>query len=340
MADAYYFSTPAMLPLDGANNATTFPNYGWNKTVFTPIGAAQISTLQSKYGGASLYLNGAAYLASPLGEIELSTGDFTVEMWVRVTDLASFRGFFLYGDAGSNGGRVQLGLQTVGAIQLYVQDDGGGSSGVQSANGTIVANTWYHIAAQRVGTTLNLYLDGTLVGSNANVSIAPGRSTYLGIARQGGVIQYFAGHIDDVRITKGMARYSANFTPPAAHDIGQLAIVKRLPSLPFMIVATGLPITNFKYSIGTYLLADTIHGGKGILSGTVKEAGSPDIPVMRKVRLHRKIDGMAVRETWSKLDGSYSFKNIAMQPYYVIGFDHTGNLNAVIKDSIVPELMP
>lgn len=84
--------------------------------------------------------------------------------------------------------------------------------------------------------------------------------------------------------------------------------------------------------------ADAWHGGKGVISGTVKESGSPAAPVVRRVRLYRKVDGLLVRETWSDAAGNYSFPNIAVQLYYVLSFDHLGNYNAVVKDSITPEV--
>lgn len=90
---------------------------------------------------------------------------------------------------------------------------------------------------------------------------------------------------------------------------------------------------------GVTFLRDTYHSGNGKILGTVKESGTPDLAVRRRVRLHRKIDGMLIREVWSADDGSYAFLNVAIQPYYVTSHDHTGNYNAVIKDSIVPVVM-
>lgn len=87
-------------------------------------------------------------------------------------------------------------------------------------------------------------------------------------------------------------------------------------------------------------IADVIHGGRGIIRGTVKEATtSGEIALMRRVRLHRKIDGMLIRETWSDASGNYEFREIVIQAYYITSFDHTGQHNAVIKDSITPEVM-
>lgn len=86
---------------------------------------------------------------------------------------------------------------------------------------------------------------------------------------------------------------------------------------------------------------EAYYSGYGVIAGTVKEAGSPDLPVKRRVRLYRKQDGVLIKETWSAADGTYQFDRIAQGIlYYVISFDHTGNFNAVIKDSITPDVMP
>lgn len=106
------------------------------------------------------------------------------------------------------------------------------------------------------------------------------------------------------------------------------------------LVTSAQPLVAPKAVANAVLLRDVAHGGKGRIAGTVKEASTPEHGVKRRVRLHRKIDGMLTRETWSKPDGTYLFENIMIQPYYVVAFDHTGNYNGVIKDSIVPELMP
>lgn len=104
------------------------------------------------------------------------------------------------------------------------------------------------------------------------------------------------------------------------------------------LVQLGSPPITLRTPTTVTLLHDMNFGGPGTITGTVKEAGTPDAPVVRRVRLHRKIDGLLVRETWSAADGSYRFDRILIQPYYVVSFDHLGNFNAVIKDSIVPEV--
>ena len=83
--------------------------------------------------------------------------------------------------------------------------------------------------------------------------------------------------------------------------------------------------------------------GKGIgrVRGTVKQKGTPDAPVYRKVRLVRERDGVLVRELWSNpITGAYSFDYIdELQTWTVISYDHTGAFRAVVADGQVPELI-
>jgi hypothetical protein len=106
------------------------------------------------------------------------------------------------------------------------------------------------------------------------------------------------------------------------------------------IIQCGLADRTNHSIFPSSLAVDTYHGGRYKILGTVREAATPiDVPVVRKVRLHRKIDGMMIRQTWSAADGTYSFSDIASQLYYVVSFDHLANYNAVVKDAITPEAM-
>lgn len=104
------------------------------------------------------------------------------------------------------------------------------------------------------------------------------------------------------------------------------------------IIRIGTPSIVYKSLPPPTLLRPIIHGGFGLITGSVKESGVPENPVARRVRLHKKLDGLLVRDTWSKEDGSYEFRGVEIQEYYVIAYDHTGNYNAVIKDSITPDI--
>jgi len=84
-----------------------------------------------------------------------------------------------------------------------------------TAAGTIAVDTWYHVAASREGTSLRVFIDGVLVNTSTNSN-----NMNFGRLRVGSngsnTGEWFHGWMDELRITKGVARYTANFTAPTA----------------------------------------------------------------------------------------------------------------------------
>jgi hypothetical protein len=96
------------------------------------------------------------------------------------------------------------------------------------------------------------------------------------------------------------------------------------------------PVGSGKLS-AKHFTGDTAYGGRGRIEGTVKEKGTPDVPVARQVWLIAEVTGTVIRETWSAPDGSYVFDYIDHRyKYTVVAFDHTGNYRAVIADNLAP----
>lgn len=93
--------------------------------------------------------------------------------------------------------------------------------------------------------------------------------------------------------------------------------------------------------IGATQIADTEFGGNGRVYGTVERKNTPaNVPLRRRVRLHRSRDGMLVRETWSKANGSYEFKGISMQyEYDTIAWDNEMSYRSVVANNLKPEAM-
>lgn len=110
------------------------------------------------------------------------------------------------------------------------------------------------------------------------------------------------------------------------------------------LCAASSPVPVFcTYRLPDLLTArDVEFGGIGRIAGTVKEDGTPDVPVHRRVRLHREQDGLLVREVWSHpTTGAYSFDHIdTTKRYTVITYDYEHDYRAVIADNITPEAMP
>ena len=218
-------ASPASLLLNFTNGGTIDVH---STTVLETVGNAQISTSVKKYGNASLSFNGTSqYLVSPADSASSTSynfgaGDWTVEGW------------FYPASTGTRLGGVLVGYGTT-AAQSSVQIDFAANNTVigsmyssssaysSTASGTYSANTWQHVAVVRSGANVTCYLNGsggtsTSVGSNiANYSSGNTR-IYVGTIL-GGV--YFNGSMDDLRVTKGFARYTANFTAPTTGLLGQ-----------------------------------------------------------------------------------------------------------------------
>lgn len=219
IGDASFDSVSLLLHMDGSNGNTTFTDSSKNALTVTANGNAQISTAQSKFGGASGAFDGAGDWLSGTQSFLVGTGDFTIEAWIYTSSVSGDQEVFCICDPSNNAAsNILFEVNNGGAIRGSVRD---GSGGVQlditSSTSPILTNTWQHIAFVVSGSSGVLYVDGI---SKANGTISGSRSqneTAFRIGRLTAAIpRDFNGYIDDIRITKGVARYAANFTPPTA----------------------------------------------------------------------------------------------------------------------------
>jgi len=198
-------------------NGAIFDNTA--KNVLETLGNAQISTTQSKWGGTSMSFpaTNGNYLISPPNQQNFlfGTGNFTVEAWVYPTAFTNTAsGAFGYG---LSGGYVDWNLEisTSGAV-LYIDND----AGRFTSSSNLSANTWTHLCVVRTNTGVTMYFNGVSVGSYNTVNNISGSSTsarlYVGTGAQVPGSRQFVGFIDDLRVTKGVARYTTNFTPPTS----------------------------------------------------------------------------------------------------------------------------
>ena len=214
--DPNYSSVSLLLNGNGTNGSTTFTDSSSYGHTVTPVSDAQISTTQSKFGGASIYLDGSGdCLSLPDDEsaFNFGTGDFTIECWIYWVGGAygivfSQRHAYDTNNTGMSW-RIDDANDTIGFWH------GNGLDGFGTPNNVISKNTWTHIALTRNGSTFTIWVNGQSEATNtitANMIYYPpviGRS-------QGVLGEYLNAYLDDYRITKGVARYTSNFTPPTA----------------------------------------------------------------------------------------------------------------------------
>jgi len=213
--DPYWNQTVLALPMSGTNGSTTFVDLR-GKTV-TAAGSASISTTQSKFGGSSAYFDGTDdYLSLSTGpDFDFGTGDFTIDVYAY---LGSYTGttdktlLMKYTSWSTDVDFYLVVKVTTGIIKFGAGDN---LPLVLVSNNAISLNTWTHIAVVRNSGVTKLYVDGIAQTSTHTGSvIIPNGSTTLRIGSYNGSSEFWNGYIDDLRVTKGVARYTSNFTPP------------------------------------------------------------------------------------------------------------------------------
>ena len=172
------------------------------------VGNAQISTAQSKFGGSSMFFDGTGDWLTMRGSVDFAfgTGDFTMECWAYNTNSTQPQYLFMVDATGGISFGFESGSFVLGRRATAID---------LSYTYTIPINSWVHYAVTRSGTTARLFINGVQVASNTNSL----NYTVTGNTAVGGVPTTsvsFYGYIDDFRITKGFARYTANFVPPTS----------------------------------------------------------------------------------------------------------------------------
>ena len=195
----------------GMSNGAIYDNTMLNN--LETAGDAQISTSVFKYGTGSLKFDGTGdYLTTPNKALfSFGTGDFTIEMWVYPQSFAVYNTLIearSVGTASSYGLFIDI---TTGKIYWY------DASGVQLSSSGLTLNTWAHVAVSRTSGVLKLFIAGVQVYSAANTNAQNPTGAFV-VGRNIELFSpiYFNGYIDDLRVTKGIARYTTTFTPPTA----------------------------------------------------------------------------------------------------------------------------
>jgi hypothetical protein len=219
--DPNFSQVSLLLHCNGANASTTFTDSSPTPKTVTPVSTVQISTEQSKWGGASALFNGTSdYFNVASGtSCAFGTGDFTIEFWMYATDNAANHGIYdSRGEAGNAAGGIYILITT--SDRLLVEING---SQVLSCSSGVTINAWHHIALTRAGDQNRIFLDGVLkqTATNSTTLLCGAGYPEIGVyPNHAGA--FYKGYLDDIRVTKGLARYVSAFTPPTAEfpDIG------------------------------------------------------------------------------------------------------------------------
>ena len=211
---------------DGSDGSSVFTDASQYAHSLTRSGV-KVDTDQSMFGGGSALYQGTTgqYIqADDSSDWNFGSGDFTIDLWAYFNSVGAESTFICQWSQSAGNGSWLLRRVVSGGSKLQLDyRTSGGNNKTASANWTPSTGTWYHIAVVRSGTTLKFYVNGTnisgggfdMTGITFNNSPS---SLSIGDFSDGGVSSH-DGWLDEIRISKGVARWTTNFTPPTeAYD--------------------------------------------------------------------------------------------------------------------------
>lgn len=212
--DPHWFNVGFLLHFDGPNASTTITDSGPRSRTFTRSGSggtAEISTSQSVFGGSSWrHASSTRYVSTPADATYITASGstpWTLEFRARFDNFSAARVLFDNNDSSSNTTGWSPFIGADGKMWLWSGPQAISYGGHGSAMST---GTWYALAITWDGTTLRFFRDGVLQGTNTGFTNVWGNSVFLWNSTY--LNQGCTGYFDEVRYTKGIARYTANYT--------------------------------------------------------------------------------------------------------------------------------
>ena len=211
-------NTSLLLPFDDA----TIIDKSQSIKSITLNGDTTISSAQTKHLNYSMYFDGTGDSLDLYGGLgNFGTEDFTIELWAYASATGSYAYLIEARNSGSQNNAWTLSFNYMGNVNndilQFATFNGSSATAFLTSNTAFPTGTWKHIAVARSGTTMKMFFDGTEVASNssAGFNFALSQSP-IHVGKRFNNVNHFNGYMSDIRITKGLARYTANFTPPAA----------------------------------------------------------------------------------------------------------------------------
>lgn len=189
---------------------------------FITFSSAGISTSQSKFGGSSLFFNGTSDYITSVGAsnplFKFEAGAFTIEHWCKFTATTAYINTISDNTSfvTTNNWIFMWNYVAAGKLSFWVNN-----GVICSTTNAYNDNAWHHVAVTRTSAgAVTIWVDGVADGTGT-LSTTPMGTGAIIIGNQTGQTRYWSGYIDEIRITNGIARYTATFTPPSAAFFGQ-----------------------------------------------------------------------------------------------------------------------
>lgn len=293
--------------------------------------------------GSALRLTNVAAVLSGTSFNGVLKADFCVAMHVR---LRASRWQLLFSTGLEGAGQFTLRFNPAGRVQTFFGNSVNGY-GVMEGPTVVGLNTWAWVVALRRSGMVSVFVNGVLQTRAAWSGEVQSGTCYFGAqVTSSGITLYSDLDVDNVLLSETNAIY--------ASDAEVIAPVRQYETFDYLqpvapqaanrqaerVVFAESP--EFKPSHARQPVdIDVEVGGRGSIYGTVElYAQAGNIPLPRRVRLHRSRDGLLFREAWSDAQGKYRFEGISQRyTYDVIAWDHEGLQQSVVANDLQPEAM-
>jgi hypothetical protein len=232
--DGTTFTPPTTAPTRTANTSLllNFSNANMfdatRQHLIKTVGDTKISTGQSKFsgttGGSSIYFDGTSdgldirpdhmhFIPYSMTEFVASGNPGTIEAWIRPDSFVSPRSCLFSWWYNSNGWTLDFDPNG----NLFFAYNGSGDT-LSLSPSKITTGAWHHVAMVNTGSGIKYYLNGVLSAEHGNGNVSnplySGGSGPFYIGVRGDGTLPFQGYMSNIRLTRGVARYTTNFTPP------------------------------------------------------------------------------------------------------------------------------
>jgi len=207
--------TVLLLHMNGAQDSTDFIDSSLSEHIFTPNGAVKIDTSFYRFGGASGSFGTSKNISTPDSDaFHLGADDFTIECFLFPTSLGGYQGIMSHRTSASSNHGWAVGLYNSKLFFSYTTD--GTTNKEYTFDTVLLTNQWYHLAWVRRGDTLYGYVNGlqqlTTVNIGTDTIFNSSEDFYVGKFNGGN--QPITGYLDEIRLSKGIARWGEDFIPP------------------------------------------------------------------------------------------------------------------------------
>ena len=252
--DPNFGNVGVLLYMDGANGSNAFVDSGPNTLAVSNTGSPVQSNAEApSFETTSGHFPSSSYVSVPLvsgGPLDIGTGDFTVEGWIYAPAQSGGNGCFLSDSAG----QIQLDYDTASGGDFIAT---GSRWNTSTTGAPAPINTWAAFALVRSGATTQFFVNGVASGSTGTATVG---ALTTGTLRLGGAVGStpFVGYLSNIRVTKGLARYTTAYTP--AGPLGGTCAIT-VPNVTGQALAT----------------AESNLTGVGLVIGSVTQTSDPVI---------------------------------------------------------------